>query len=191
MVPAVSDTAAGTDVVAQVMGTNAPQAVRDISKSTGELAENPKLQGNYNSISDVHGASDFGNYLIERMGETLGGLGGFLGADLAVGAGTTAVAGPAVGGAASLATVFGMSTLQGIGSANKTLLADEGIKKLVADGKLSSQDIAKLSIIPGIASGVVTTGMIKIAGMGGNVTENLAKDVSKKSKQINGSSTGN
>jgi hypothetical protein len=191
---AISDTATGTDVLAKVMGANAPQAVRDISKSTGELAENPALQGNFNSISDVHGASDFGNYLIERMGETLGGLGGFLGADIAAGAGTTALTGnPVAGGAASLATVFGMSTLQGIGSANKTLLADEGIKQLIADGKLSDQDIAKLSVIPGIASGVVTTGMIKVAGMGGDVTKSLAKDLAKiivKDPAIFGSGAG-
>jgi hypothetical protein len=176
----VSDAASGIDVVASVMGTSAPQSVRDFAEYTGKIAEDKSLQGKYGSFDTVKTASDFGHYLAEQLGSAAGGLGAFLGIDIAVGAGTTATTGnPVAGAAASTAAVFGMATLQGIGASNKALMADEEVQKLIADNKLTKDDINRLSIIPGIISGTVTTGMIKLAGAEGTVTQSIAKDIAK------------
>jgi hypothetical protein len=173
--------AQGINVIALATGNEPPEAMQDFANSMKDKAKDDSLKAAVPNMADVHGAGDASKYVFNQFGNVLGGVASLLGVDIGVTAGATAATGnPVVGGAAGLATLYGLSTVQSIGGVYDTIMEDEGIKKLIKSGKLDQQDIARLSIPIGAVNGAITTVMAKAGGAPGAFTKNFASDIAKR-----------
>lgn len=176
----VGSGARGVQVLGMATDNEVPEAVKEFGTTLNEYAKDKSLEAEVPDIKDINGVGDASKYLFNQFGNVLGGVGSLLGIDIGVTAGVTAAAGPVAGGAAGLTTLFGVSTLQSIGSTFDTIMEDEGVKKRIKSGELSEEDVARLSIPVGAVNGAITTAMVKAAGKPGSFTNGFAKDIASR-----------